>query len=260
VISPVVPDGTPDPRPTDEVREGALGVVLCAGASSRMGQPKALLDAGGESFLQRTVRVLREAGVDDVLTVVGPDRTGRMASPARAAGAGVAPTAGTAVLTNPDPGAGILSSLQVAVREARRHPRVTHLLVVPVDLPCLESDTVRRALDAAASHPGRIVRPTFQGVGGHPVVFPASVFAELLDESRVAGGDPGPREREGDGPRAGDAEARTGMDRGARAVLARDPSRILTLPVDDPGVVTDVDTPDDYRRVFGRRPIPAPGA
>ncbi|MEE9184431.1 MAG: NTP transferase domain-containing protein, partial [Acidimicrobiia bacterium] len=86
------------------------GVVLAAGASSRMGRPKALLptDVAGETFLTRIIRTLREAEVDDVVVVMGKD-----ADAIRQAVQGdLAPR----FMENPEPEAGQLSSLLVALR------------------------------------------------------------------------------------------------------------------------------------------------
>lgn len=192
-----------------------------------MGQPKALLDAGeGESFLSRAIRVLREAGVVRCAAVVPDGPVGRhLADHATGLTAEVLP--------NPDHGKGMTSSLRVAARAALDHPGPGGLLILPVDLPLITAATVRRVVDAGRARPGVIVRPRHRDVDGHPVYFPMDVVPELVALTDASGGD---------GP-------------GGRGVIQRDPSRVRVLEVDDPGVVADVDTPEEYRRIFGREPV-----
>jgi molybdenum cofactor cytidylyltransferase len=76
---------------------------------------------------------------------------------------------------------------------------------------------------AAALAPGGIVVPVWSGRRGHPVLFARELFPELLAAPLAAG---------------------------ARHVVWADPGRVLEVP-SDPGVLTDVDTPADYRELAG---------
>src|SRR2546421_479264 len=105
------------------------------------------------------------------------------------------------------------------VREAAGYEAV---LAWPVDHPLVRPATVRRLLEAAGQHPGRAVIPRFEGRGGHPTLFPRTLYAALLALPEEAG---------------------------ARALFSRHPEAVLRLDVDDPGVCHDVDTPDDYARL-----------
>lgn len=199
------------------------GVVLGGGASSRMGRPKALLDLGGRPFVRRVADTLHEAGIAEVVVV-----TGSHEPEIRAALDAADRAWRDVVLLNPDRTRGQLSSLWVALDwiEAPPHVPCTGLVVALVDHPLVRPDTVRRLVEAFAATGPDVVRPVYRGRHGHPVVFARSTFAGL----RAAP-----------------------LDQGARAVVRSLGSAVLDVETDDEGVVVDVDTPEDYARLVGRR-------
>ena len=201
-----------------------------------MGRSKALLDAGGAPFLARAVACLLHGGCTGVSVVVrdpsGPEGI-------------LALGLGAVVLENADPAAGPISSVRVALDELRRRNRdggaapdaVQGIALLPVDHPEVRPATVRALLDAAeevchrgaGSGPGPgIILPRHGEHRGHPALFLAPVWDELLDET-LAGG--------------------------ARTVVRRDPGRVLEVAVEDPGIHLDIDRPEEYREHF-----PADGA
>ena len=200
------------------------GVVLAGGASSRMGgRPKALLPTGNgaETFLTRIVATLREGGVDDVVVVAGFHQE----AIGRAADLMAVPVR---VLHNPAPERGQLSSLLVALK-AIDHPGVKAMLVTLVDLPLVSPATVRAVLEGYRRTGSLIVRPARDGLHGHPILFDRSLFDELR------GADP---------------------ERGAKPVVRAHAGDGLEVEIEDEGAFADVDTPEDYERVFGVR-LPA---
>ncbi len=209
------------------------GVVLAAGRSRRMGRDKALLDADGRAFIARAVTCLAAGGADPVVVVVR-DARGDPATAARAAGAGV--------VVNPDPDhpaqGGPVSSVRralAALRTAFDGHGVDGALVLPVDHPRVRAETVRHLIAAFAGEDRPVVVPAWQGRRGHPVLIGRAIFDELDDD---------------------------GLAEGLRTVVRRHRSRRLIVPVDDPGVVDDLDTPADYRAVFEAEPlyVAEPGA
>jgi molybdenum cofactor cytidylyltransferase len=143
------------------------GIILAAGASSRMGTPKALLDYRGETFLDRLIRVLG-AVCDPVIVALGYH-----AGEIRAKVHGQA-----RFVVNPDPSRGQLSSLQTALAEV---PAATEgFLFVPVDCPAAEPDTVRRIVDAFGSTGALLVIPRFEQRRGHPVCARRELIPEFL--------------------------------------------------------------------------------
>lgn len=91
--------------------------------------------------------------------------------------------------------------------------------VLPVDHPRVRPTTVRALLTAWRADPDAVVRPALDGRPGHPTVFPRRLWEEL---------------------RAPD------LARGARTVV--EAARVVDVPVDDPGILLDIDTPEAYRR------------
>lgn len=188
------------------------GVVPAAGASARMGRPKALLDAGGRSFVAATVGALVGGGCDPVVVVVA---TGE-ADVARRAQA-----AGAVVLENPDPGEGPITSLRLALAALGEGPDAVALL--PVDHPLVRPETVAALVGAFRGHEAPLVLPVVGGKRGHPSILGRALFAELADPS---------------------------LEGGARAVVHAHLDEALLVPVEDPGVVADIDTPAAYRAAF----------
>jgi molybdenum cofactor cytidylyltransferase len=193
-------------------------IVLAAGASTRMGRPKALLPLGNELFLLRILKTLRDAEVDDLLVVVGHESAAIASS--------LAPlTFAVRVVENPEYARGQLSSLQAGLRAADR-PGVRGVLVTLVDLPLISTGTVRAVLDAYRRHPtAAIVRPVDGDRHGHPVVFDRQLFAEL---------------------RAGDPAV------GVKPIVQAHREAIVDVPITDEGAFVDIDTPDEYERLIGK--------
>ena len=143
--------------------------------------------------------------VDQVIAVVRPD-TDTLADLLRRAGA--------RVVECPQAGDGMGHSLACG---ARLVPAAAAVLVSLGDMPAIRTETVRRVRRAVAAG-ATIAAPTYRGRRGHPVGFAAAVLAELSD---LQG------------------------DQGARAVLQRHAARVQEVPVDDAGILCDVDTAAD---------------
>jgi molybdenum cofactor cytidylyltransferase len=186
------------------------GVVLAAGESARMGQPKALLTIGSESFLQRAVRTLYAAGCDRVHVVTGPD-----------AGWADAATAGLDVdlVANPVPGSEQIDSLRLVLQ--RLPGEVRAVVVLPVDLPLVTPETVRLLIDTYRGEPAPLLLPFHGAVAGHPVLLDRALFAEILE---------------------------TVLEEGLRSLILGRTQALREVRVIDPGILIDIDTPDDYRR------------
>jgi CTP:molybdopterin cytidylyltransferase MocA len=189
-------------------------VILAAGRSERMGRPKALLPCGeGETFTSRLAGSLRRGGAGDVLVVGRPEDPALREEVARC---------NARFVENPDADRGQLSSLLAGLEVADR-PGVVGVLVMPVDIPLVRPDTVRRVIAAFLGGRAPIARATHRGAHGHPVIFGRSLFQELRHADLAVG---------------------------AKAVLRAHASRIADVEVDDAGILRDVDTPDDYRTII----------
>lgn len=193
------------------------GIILAAGASRRMGRPKAMLPYRGETFLNRLIRVGGEVA-DRIIVVVGPPYAEQIRNHA---------IAGAFFATNPAPERGQLSSLQIAL--ATLPPDADGFFFIPVDCPAVTEETVCSLADAFARRDPQtlFVIPHYGDRRGHPVFAAMSIASEFL---------------------ALPAEAQ------AREVVHRHVSQTLYVDVDDPGILADIDDPAAYQELMETAP------
>lgn len=186
-------------------------VVLAAGASRRMGSPKALLSIGGEPIIRRIVRTCAEAAVYEQIIVV----TGNHSSAVH----DVLDSCTVTFAQNHDFDAGgMISSIKVGLRAASAG--IDGAFIVLGDQPLICSGT-HRALSRRFD--GRILRPTSGAKHGHPIVIPRMHFDAILslDQSQTL-----------------------------KQFVQDRMTQCVDLPVDDPAILMDVDTPADYAQAI----------
>ena len=181
-----------------------------------MGTPKALLDFRGQPFVVRILEALEALDIKTRVVVVGPD-----APRIRPAISGHE----CLIVENEDVDGGPIASLRAAL-QALHGVQPSCLLAWPVDLPHVRVTTVDRLLETLRRSGGKTpaVVPTFAERRGHPVLWGSALFEELLT-SVAATRD------------------------GARAVLHAHAPEIAAVAVDDPAVIDDLNTPEDYERL-----------
>jgi CTP:molybdopterin cytidylyltransferase MocA len=193
-------------------------IVLAAGRSSRMGRAKASLPLGGEeTFLTRIVRTFLDAGVDDVVVVVGHEANSIVST---FVGSGLP----ARFVVNREYDRGQLSSLVAGLGVVDR-PGVSAALMTLVDVPLVSSATVRAVVECYHRTHARIVRPTSGARHGHPLLIDRSLFAGL---------------------RAADPTT------GAKSIVRAHASPAGDIAIDDEGAFLDIDTEDEYRRALSR--------
>jgi molybdenum cofactor cytidylyltransferase len=189
----------------------SVAIVTAAGSAERFGGKKLLAQVDGEPLLDRTIRSLLDGGVGEVIVVVGADARAELERDVNALNdPRVRP------VENPDPSRGMFSSIQEGVRTAQGDV----LLVMPGDMPFVQPATVRQVLDVWALKHG-IVSPRYNGKRGHPVAMPLA----LRDE--IAATDPTSNLHE---------------------VIKKHLEERTDVDIDDPGIVRDVDRPEDLPR------------
>jgi len=191
-------------------------VVLAAGSSSRLGEPKQLVQIGGGSLLRRTVRMAKEAGCDPVVVVLGFE-----AERMRGELDGLRATA----IVNAGWREGMGSSLRCGVAALMDlEPRPANILLLVCDQVALSSDFLSKLLRVHGSVDGSggagITAARYAGRLGVPAIFSSALFPELM---AIEG------------------------DRGAGGILEENASRVTA--VDFPGGELDLDTPEQLGRL-----------
>ncbi len=176
-----------------------------------MGAPKPLVELDGRPLLAHVLDAVRASDVGETVVVLGFE-----ADRVRSA----VPLGEARVVVNPGFRDGMSSSLRAGV--AALDPSSRAFFVVLGDAPFVRSSTYAALRAARARTGARIVLPTYRGVRGNPVLIDRTLETEV---DRISG------------------------DRGCRALHQRHPEETVEVPVDDPGVVVDLDTPDDLARV-----------
>lgn len=209
----------PQPRLGRPATTRIAAIVLAAGRSSRMGSDnKLLVDLDGQPLLSRTLSVLGASAVHSMVVVTGHDH--------EAVGA-VASAAGATVVHNPEHAAGMSTSIRAGL--AALEP-VDGVLIALGDMPFVRPQDIEALLEAFDPQGGApIVVPIHDRKRGHPVLWAWQYVPELM--------------------------ALTG-DVGARSVLAAHADDVHHVPVPDPGIHVDVDTPAALAQVRrGERPV-----
>lgn len=150
-------------------------VLLAAGSASRMGhRPKCLIERDGQALIRRTVQALLDAGVHEVVVVLG-----HYAQEVAPAVAGLPVN----VVVNPNPEQGIISSQRLGLQ--RITVTCDAVVMCLADQPLIETQDIAKLLQAFADRPTNtsLVFPQVQGLPGNPVVFSSSVRQAVLAES-----------------------------------------------------------------------------
>ncbi|HET9129615.1 MAG TPA: nucleotidyltransferase family protein [Terriglobia bacterium] len=184
-------------------------IILSGGKSERMGSPKALLQFRGQSFLETILTSVTSSGLAPEIVVAGhhydvisksfPDLQ---------------------IVFNPNHTLGMSTSVQAGIRALPEGLEGAAIFLV--DHPMVDRQTIDLLIARLA--PGRIVVPVHDGRRGHPVVFSAELFEEILALP---------------------------PDQGLNTVVRRQPGRVIEVFVENAGVLRDIDTPEQFARLLG---------
>jgi molybdenum cofactor cytidylyltransferase len=188
--------------------------ILAAGESRRMGRPKALVPFEGLTFVEHLLAATRHPRVGVVRVVLG----------ANAESVAVELKLDTeTIVVNEGWQQGQLSSIQAAIRSLP--PDTTDgLILCPVDHPLVTLRLVSQLVAEFDAGKKLIVLPTHLGRRGHPVIFRASLYDELLSAS---------------------------PDVGAREVVWAHPDEIAEVVTDEAGVILNLNDPETMRKALG---------
>jgi len=195
------------------VRIGAI--VLAAGSSTRLGEPKQLIDLHGQPLVRRAVYAAKEAGAYEVIVVVGALAEKVMAA--------VGNLTNVTMALNPDWKTGLASSLAAGLEAAKRL-QLDGVLVMTTDQPLIDAATLRKLIQTFDDE-HRIVASAYNDIVGVPAVFGAEYFDDLM---KLKG------------------------DEGAGRWLRSRPNDVTTISIDNASI--DIDVPVDVARLLSHKP------
>ena len=179
-----------------------------------MGRCKLLLPWGQHTILTHLLDQWRSIGVAQIAPVIDPSNHVLREALTDAG------FSSSDWIENPSPQLGMFSSLREASRWTGWLSTLTHRVIALGDQPHIHISTLRLLLDTATKNPKRICQPTLHGCAAHPIILPVSNFRELAVCNSP----------------------------NLRAYVRTCETLRLRLPVEDPGVSEDLNTPEDYAR------------
>jgi molybdenum cofactor cytidylyltransferase len=187
-----------------------VAIILAAGESRRMGQPKQLLSFGDKTMLACVIDAFRSPRVDEIRVVLGYK--------ADEIAAKIAHTP-CKIVRNERYQLGMFTSMQAGLR---RLPKKTGIVMIAVcDQPRLKRETVERLIEKFEKERHKILIPSYNGRQGHPPLLRAAYAKEILamDESMTL-----------------------------KHFYGKHADDITRLVVDDEGVLIDIDDRETYER------------
>ena len=183
-------------------------LILAAGQSKRMGQPKMLLPWGEKTVLEQVISTFKAADVDEIIVITGGDRTQVEALV----------SGSVQIVFNPDFTKGeMLSSVQAGLAGIK--PRTEAVLIGLGDQPQVQERSVRLVIDAYHESEASIVVPSFQMRRGHPWLVTRQYWDEIL---------------------------RMRSPESLRDFLNQHGDKIYYVEIDNNSILQDLDTPEDY--------------
>jgi molybdenum cofactor cytidylyltransferase len=188
--------------------EEIWAIILAAGESKRMGSPKMLLPFNGGTMLERVISNVRASAVNKILVVLGSDKDKVLTLVER-----------TSVnhCLNENYTDGMLSSVKCGFRSLPQN--FSAVLIFQGDQPLISPDTINNVIKARQTSGKEILIPIFEGKRGHPLLV-GKKFRKEIETME--------------------------SDQGLRALSARHPEEVFEVETDDPGILKDFDTYDEY--------------
>jgi molybdenum cofactor cytidylyltransferase len=179
-----------------------------------MGQPKQLLPLHKKPLIRHCVDTLILSGIWDIAVVLGAQRELTVAA------LDDLPSNVLKIGFNEDPGSEMAESVRIGMRLIDYSS--SGVLVCLCDHPLVSKETLRILVTLHEEDPEKIIIPAYQGRKGHPTLFPVSVMGGIFEGLPL------------------------------RDIIRKNPDRIRIVEVPDEGVIIDIDTMEDYRKVCGK--------
>ena len=187
-------------------------IILAAGKSKRFGAPKVLQIFNGVPFLTRIRKNLQSVGIERPFLILGYQAQSILPQLPEAEK--------FRIVVNSEYEQGMFASVRAGIKALPES--IPGTLLCLIDQPHIRPDTYRRLMQSAAAHPHSVIIPTFEKRGGHPVYLPSALFGPILKS------DP---------------------QNTLKDILNQYPHLILRPETDDPGILDDIDRPDELIRL-----------
>jgi molybdenum cofactor cytidylyltransferase len=186
-------------------------ILLAAGMAKRMGSLKQLLPLGTSTIMGITLDNIMASNADKVIVVVGAmaEETSKIAS-----------RPNVTVVNNPDYKLGMSTSLVKGIKHISQDAQL--VMIALADQPLIKTETYNLLFNKAEASQKRIAVPVYQGQKGNPIILKHVYLQELKSLKGDVGG---------------------------RELLLRHPDDILYVEVDDPGIITNINTPSSYEKI-----------
>jgi molybdenum cofactor cytidylyltransferase len=189
-------------------------IILAAGESKRMGQPKQLLPFRGSTILGQIMENLLPSQAAEIIVVLGSQAEKMIPQISREP---------VKIVVNPDFEQGMSSSIKCGL--SRISAAADGVMIVLGDQPLIEKETIDLLIEKHRQSERGIILPVYKGLRGHPVIFTMKYKDELM---RLTG------------------------DIGGKQIVERHPSDVLEVEVDCESVVISIDAESDYQSLVGK--------
>jgi len=197
-------------KKSDKPKRSVMSVVLAAGKSTRMNQQKLLMPWKGKTIIEHVVKTIQSSTTEEVVVVLGSHHEKIMKT---------LRYLHPIFAENEDYEAGMLSSIQIGIKNLPEHAQA--VLIQLGDQPMIHTETINRLIEVFQTGSKGIVLPSYNGKRGHPLLIDLKYRNEI---------------------------DHLNPKKGLRELLYKYPQDIEEVEVDTSTILTDIDTPDDYRR------------
>jgi molybdenum cofactor cytidylyltransferase len=182
-------------------------LILAAGKGSRIGKPKLMLEFKEKSFLSIIADNLKEAGIKNIFCVVSSEFFNWAAGNVK----------GVNYTVNPNPENGMISSVQIGLKETGNCDGV---IIIPVDHPFVSTDTMKLLIESFCNNPDCLIKPIFKNVSGHPIIIPPELSKNILS---------------------------SGINKTLDVVIKESFVKKIGINTDDSGVIKNINTTEDLK-------------
>jgi molybdenum cofactor cytidylyltransferase len=188
--------------------DSIMSVVLAAGESRRMGQPKMLLPFRGKTMIEHVIENIRKAGLESITVVIGAEKEKLPV---------LLQKLSVNFCVNNEYHQGMLSSVICGIRHLPEN--VSAILIFPGDQPLISPDTIAAVVKRRSPSDKGIIIPVYKKRRGHPVMIDIKYKPAILNLNQ---------------------------EEGLRSLAVSYPEDVCEIETDDPGILKDFDTYEEY--------------